>query len=120
MRAPFGQSLRRPPKLTPRPVARVPEGLPEVSTEQHEHNGTDDGAQSHAADDDDEDQNPTLGRDHTHGATVDQRHAHNVWEGDDEQDDDEGSHREGGDHVHPARGLTRAATRLVSGKSSRY
>ena len=91
-------------------AARAAEGLPEVNTEQDEHDGTDDGAQPHAADDDDEDQKPTISREHTHGAAVDQRHAHHVREDDDEQDDDEGGHRQGGHHVHPARGLTQAAT----------
>ena len=119
MRALFYKSLRRVPEPTHHSVARAPEGLPEVNAEQDEHDGADDGAQSHAAADDDEAQDPTVGRDHTHGAAVDQRHAHHVREGDDEQDDDEGGHGEGGDHIHPAGGLARAATRPVPGKQSR-
>ena len=110
--------MRRPPEPTHRPHARAPEGLPEVNAKQDQHNGTHDGTQPHAAYDDDEAQDANLSRDHADRTAVEQRHAQHVREGDDEHDDGEDGHGEGGDDVHPAGRLARAATGLASEPAS--
>ena len=91
-------------KPPPCSVTQAPEAFSEVSTEQNEHDRTQDGAHSAADENDSEHDESHLGRDHAHRPTVGQTDAQGVGEDDEEQDDDEGRHGEGGHDVHPGAG----------------